>query len=308
MALASVTPQTTARDGAARIAAFMQNFSLEAMRPSDADLDTLKTLAPAGTHVYLSSIPGRPADELISYARAIRQHGLEPVPHLAVRNFTSLNAIEDVLARLQGEAQIRRALVIAGDRDSAEGPLKEAIELVESGLLPRHGVTDVGIAGYPDGHPRIPDDTLDRALAAKVEAAGQTGLSVHIVTQFTFEPAAILRWLGRLRDSGIDPPVRIGMAGPTSLTALLRYAKRCGVKASADAMTRQGGLLKQLVGSSAPDMIVRPVAEADADRIGDVAPHFFAFGGVGATARWAAAAAAGRVVLDRAEGFQVERG
>ena len=306
MALAAM--KNTPADSTARIAGFMQGFSLEAMRPSAADLDTLKSLAPAGTHVYLSSIPGRPADELVSYARAIRLAGFDPVPHLAVRNFTSFEAITDVLARLAGEAQVRRVLVIAGDRDSSEGPLTDAIELVESGLLPRHGVREVGVAGYPDGYPRIPADTLDRALAAKVEAASQTGLAVHIVTQFTFDPSAILRWTARLRDSGIDHPVRIGMAGPTNLSSLLRYARRCGVKASADALTRQGGLLKQLVGSSAPDMIVRAVAEADADRIGDVAPHFFAFGGVGASARWAAAAAAGRVVLDRAEGFQVERG
>ncbi len=301
-------PAMKSPDSAARIAAFMQGFSLEAMRPSAADLDTLKGLAPAGTHIYLSSIPSRPADELVGYAHAIRLAGFEPVPHLAVRNFKSFETIESVLARLAEQAKIRRALVIAGDRDSSDGPLTDAIELVESGLLPRHGVREVGIAGYPDGHPRIPADTLDRALAAKVEAAGQTGLDVHIVTQFTFDPSAILRWIGRLRDLGIDHPVRVGMAGPTSLSSLLSYARRCGVKASADALTRQGGLLKQLIGSSAPDMIVRAVAEADADKLGDVAPHFFAFGGVGATARWAAAAAAGRVTLDRADGFQVERG
>jgi hypothetical protein len=37
-----------------------------------------------------------------------------------------------------------------------------------------------------------------------------------------------------------------------------------------------------------------------------VAPHIFSFGGLAAAARWAAAAAAGRITLDRADGFRVE--
>ena len=100
--------------------------------------------------------------------------------------------------------------------------------------------------------------------------------------------------------------MRIGLAGPTSLTTLLRYARRCGVRASALGLARNAGLMKRLLGVAAPDTIVRALAEANVDgRLGDVAPHLFSFGGVGATARWAAAAAAGRITLDR-EGFSVE--
>jgi methylenetetrahydrofolate reductase (NADPH) len=95
------------------------------------------------------------------------------------------------------------------------------------------------------------------------------------------------------------------MAGPTNLATLLRYARRCGVAASAQGLTRQAGLLKHLVGTSAPDGIIRPLAGAG-EKLGKVAAHFFSFGGLGATARWAAAAAAGRIVLDRGEGFGVE--
>ena len=148
---------------------------------------------------------------------------------------------------------------------------------------------------------------LDRALAAKIEAAEQTGLAVHIVTQFCFDAAAILDWIVRLRDLGIEHPVRIGHGGPdqsvdaAALCPALRRAR------SAQGLTRHAGLLKHLVGTSAPDGIIRPLAEAAADgRLGQVVPHFYSFGGVAATARWAAAVAAGRVVLDRADGFGVE--
>jgi methylenetetrahydrofolate reductase (NADPH) len=110
-----------------------------------------------------------------------------------------------------------------------------------------------------------------------------------------------------LRDLGIEHPIRLGMAGPTSLSVLLRYAQRCGVRASARGLARQGGLIKHLIGTSAPDGLIRPLAEAcAAGKLGQVAPHFYSFGGAAATARWTAAVAAGRVVLGRADGFSVE--
>jgi methylenetetrahydrofolate reductase (NADPH) len=110
-----------------------------------------------------------------------------------------------------------------------------------------------------------------------------------------------------LRDHGIDHPVRIGLAGPTSLTTLMRYAKRCGVRASTRSLARNAGLIKHLLGAAAPDAIIRALIEQNRDgALGDIAPHLFSFGGIGATARWAAAAAAGRITLDR-DGFGVEQ-
>jgi methylenetetrahydrofolate reductase (NADPH) len=200
---------------------------------------------------------------------------------------------------------VRRVLVIGGDVAAPAGPFFAAIEVIESGLLQSRGIVEVGIAGYPDGHPRLNATELDRALAAKVEAAAETGLAVHVVTQFGFSAPAILNWIRRLRDQGIDLPVRIGLAGPTTLSGLLRYARICGVTASAQGLMRHTGLARQLFGMVAPDSVLRPLAEATAGRT-DIAPHIFSFGGLAAAARWAAAAAAGRITLDRADGFTVE--
>ena len=85
-------------------------------------------------------------------------------------------------------------------------------------------------------------------------------MAVHIVTQFCFDAQAILHWIGRLREFGIEHPVRIGLAGPTNLATLLRYAKRCGVRASAQGLARQAGLVRQLFAMSAPDTLVRALA------------------------------------------------
>ena len=129
---------------------------------------------------------------------------------------------------------------------------------------------------------------------------------MQIVTQFCLDAVPLIAWLKRLRDHGVDHPVRVGLAGPTSLTTLMRYAKRCGVRASTQGLARNAGLIKHLLGASAPDGIVRALIAQNRDgELGDIAPHLFSFGGIGATARWVAGAGAGKITLDR-EGFGVE--
>jgi methylenetetrahydrofolate reductase (NADPH) len=71
----------------------------------------------------------------------------------------------------------------------------------------------VGIAGYPEGHPKIDTDTLWRCLRWKLGFLQDAGCSVEITTQFGFDADAVVRWLKRLRREGIDVPVRIGAAG-----------------------------------------------------------------------------------------------
>ena len=62
----------------ARIARFMAGFSLEATRPSAADIAALAAL-PRATRIYLSAVPGRPADEVLSAAVRLRAAGFESV-------------------------------------------------------------------------------------------------------------------------------------------------------------------------------------------------------------------------------------
>jgi methylenetetrahydrofolate reductase (NADPH) len=303
--LAPRTAADVATETVASICAFMRGASIEATRPTADDGAALKAAAAPGTAVFLSAVPTRPQEDVVAQAALVRGAGLEPVPHLAVRNFASADALGHFLDRLVGEAGVRRLLVIAGDRPDPAGPFHGALEAIDSGLISRRGIVEIGISGYPDGHPRIASHELDRLLAAKLEAAQQTGLSVQIVTQFCLDAAPLIAWLKRLRDHGVDHPVLVGLAGPTSLSTLMRYAKRCGVRASTRGLARNAGLIKHLLGASAPDGIVRALIEANRDgELGDIAPHLFSFGGIGATARWAASAAAGKIMLDR-EGFAV---
>jgi methylenetetrahydrofolate reductase (NADH) len=287
------------------IAAFMARASFETTRPTLGDIEALRGAIAPKTPIYISAVPTHPLAAQIDVAVSLAAAGFEPVPHIAARRFASGAELDRHLGRLSDEAGVKRVLAIGGDLAAPAGPFFAAIEVVESGLLQSRGIVEVGIAGYPDGHPRLGATELDRALDAKVEAAAGTGLAIHIVTQFGFSAPAILNWIGRLRDQGIDLPVRIGLAGPTTLSGLLRYARICGVTASAQGLMRHTGLAKQLFGMVTPDAVLRRLAEAMAERT-CVAPHIFSFGGLAAAARWAAAAAAGRISFDRADGFTVE--
>jgi methylenetetrahydrofolate reductase (NADPH) len=299
VALAPV-PDTPLPAAVARVVSLMSGFSIEATRPSDADIAAL-SVVPRGTQIYVSAVPNRPADESVSAAVRLRAAGFEPVPHIAVRNFSSASTLDDFLARLQGEAEVRRALVIAGDRSQC-GPFKRAHDAIDSGVFRRRGIRSIGIAGYPDGHPKIGPDELQRALAEKIAAAEATGLAVEIVTQFCFDARTILDYVARLRAFGFEQPVRAGLAGPTSLSALLRYASRCGVRASAQALAQRAGLVRQLFALAVPDDLVRSLADAAPAR---VSVHFFSFGGLPATARWARAVADGRITIEGDAGFKV---
>ncbi len=289
----------------ARIAEFVRAASFEATRPSDRELDALAAAAARRTPIYVSAIPSRPPEEQIAVAVRLHARGFEPVPHLAARNLASAGALDGYLARLVEEAGVTRLLIIGGDRDAPAGPFHHAREVIESGLPQSRGIREIGIAGFPEGHPRVTQSEIDRALAAKIEAAAATGLAVHIVTQFAFSAEPLLAWIARLRDEGIEQPIRVGLAGPASVATLLRYAAICGVAVSARALARNAGLAKHLFGTNAPDAIIRALAAAR-PRLGDVAPHFFTFGGLAATARWASAVTAGRIALDHGSGFRVE--
>jgi methylenetetrahydrofolate reductase (NADPH) len=270
--------------------AFTQNFSMEATRPSAAEIEKLAALLPKATAVYFSAVPTITPDELVTAAAQLRKAGLEPIVHIAARRMRAAADLANLLLRLRGEADVRRLLIIGGDVDAA-GPFPDALALIQKGRLRESGIEEIGIGAYPEGHPRIDAGRLEAALDEKIAVATALGLRPHIVSQFSFSPERILAWLKRLRACGIATPIKVGMAGPTSLPALLRYARRCGVNASLRGLMSGGGA--GLIGHLGPDRIIAALATAEA--IGTVMPHYFSFGGTVETARYACEASAGRI-------------
>jgi methylenetetrahydrofolate reductase (NADPH) len=276
-------------------AVFPQRFSIEATRPTAAEITALADIVPAATPIYFSAVPTITRQEIVAAAAALRMAGLEPVIHIAARRLASAAALQDLLSSLRCEADVRRLLVIGGDVD-APGAFADALAVIQKGRLRDAGIEEIGIGAYPEGHPRIPAGRLESALDEKVAAATAQGLRIHIVSQFSFSPERILSWLRRVRAGGISTPIKIGMAGPTNVPGLLRYAKRCGVAASLRALV--SGVAGGLVGHVGPDRIIEALSAAGG--LGEVAPHYFSFGGTLETARYACEAAAGRHGASRA--------
>jgi methylenetetrahydrofolate reductase (NADPH) len=268
--------------------AFAQSFSLEATRPNSAEIATLAGILPPATPVYLTAVPTIDAGELVAAAAGLRNAGLEPVAHIAARRLAGAAQLSELLAALRGEADMRRLLVIGGDAEVA-GPFADALAVIQKGRLREAGIEEIGIGGYPEGHPRIAQGQLEAALDQKIAAARAAGLQAFIVSQFSFSGDHILTWLKRLRACGIIVPVKVGLAGPAKVAALLRYAKRCGVSASLRGL--MSGAAAGLIGNPGPDGILdRLTVSAEPG----TAPHYFSFGGAVETARYACEAAAGR--------------
>jgi methylenetetrahydrofolate reductase (NADPH) len=276
------------------MAAFAQEFSLEATRPNAAEIATLAEILPPGTSIYFSAVPTITPHEVITAAALLRKAGLEPVVHIAARRVGAASDLQELLAALRGEADVKRLLVIGGDVD-APGRFPDALAIIQKGRLREAGIVEIGIGGYPEGHPRITQGALEAALDQKIAAARAAGLKVFIVSQFSFSGDRILAWLKQLRACGITVPVKVGLAGPASATALLRYAKRCGVSASLRGL--MSGAAAGLIGRAAPDRIIDMLASSGE---AGIAPHYFSFGGAVETARYACDVAAGRNDIARA--------
>ena len=264
------------------IPGFASTFSLEATRPNAGEIAALADLLPGGTPVYFSAVPTIEPPELIAAAALLRKSGLEPVVHIAARRIRVAADLQNLLASLRGEADVRRLLVIGGDVDTS-GPFPDALAVIQKGRLREAGIEEIGIGAYPEGHNRIAAGRLTVALDEKIATASAHGLGVHIVSQFSFSPEHILAWLKQLRACGITKPVKVGMAGPTSVPGLMRYAKRCGVNASLRGL--MAGAAAGLIGHVGPGRIIETLSLAG--DLGDAAPHYFSFGGAVETARYA---------------------
>lgn len=273
------------------IAAMLRGYSMEA-HPGETKVLHLapQRLAP-GTQVFLTWIPGTNPIDMVAAAARLRHSGLVPVPHIGARHLESALQLEDLAARLTGEAWVDRVLIIGGDRPKPAGPYDSSLAVMQTGVFQKAGILRIAVAGFPEGNPHISETILDEALEAKVDFARNSGLQLSIVTQFCFKPEPILNWLWRLRSRGIDVPVRVGLAGPAGPLTLARYAVRCGIGNSLHVLTENSSFARLLI-EKGPEPIIRGIA-ASAD--GGHAPllppgvaglHFFVFGGFNKTVDW----------------------
>jgi methylenetetrahydrofolate reductase (NADPH) len=286
------------------IRSFMAECSFEATRPKPAELQALGQRLKPGSPLFLTALPTRPFADLEASASEVHRNALTPVPHVSARHFATFADVDRHLANLRSGAGADRIMLIGGDRAQPAGEVRDALSVIESGLLEKHGLTCVYLPGFPDGNPHVDEDEVETSLVTKLAALQQRGIESEIVTQFCFEPRPINRWLEKLRGRGVHIPVRVGLAGPTTLLKWVGYARRCGVKASAEALAARSGLVRHAFRAMTPDPIIRSLAEGvAAGKIENVRPHLFSFGGVEDTVAWAQLVQQGAIKLNGDGGF-----
>jgi methylenetetrahydrofolate reductase (NADPH) len=238
--------------------------------------------------VYVPSLPGLPLSRTLEAIAAIRAAGLDPVPHVSARRILNRDEFRDFLKRAAGEHGVHRALLLGGDEARPKGPFVDSLQILEEGLLAECGVREIGVAGYPEGHPRIPINALEKALARKLELARAQSIGVYVVTQFSFAPPRVVEYCSQLARMWPDLPVYVGIAGPTDPAALLRYAQRCGVSVSLRALRNLGTGIAQLVTNTDPRDHLVAVARYTRTREPSnvVGVHLYSFGGALRTAAW----------------------
>ncbi|MGH6988657.1 MAG: methylenetetrahydrofolate reductase [Stellaceae bacterium] len=278
--------------------------SLELMPRDKAAVDRCVERAAPGTEVFIARVPGDEHGATVATATLLRRAGLEPVPHVGARYLEDEGVAAEVVARLAGEAGVRRVLCIAGDIDRAAGPFGAAADLIATGLFQKHGIARVGIAGYPEGHPKISAEARAAAMTRKLALLADQGIEAQIVTQFCFESEPILDFVAGLRARGVAAPIRVGLAGPASVTTLAKFAMRCGVGNSLRVLTSGRGVTRLLT-EAGPESLVAALTRAAPDI---ATLHFYTFGGVAKTADWLNAVRAGHFTLTGDDsGFKVRR-
>jgi methylenetetrahydrofolate reductase (NADPH) len=288
-----------------RIIELMRGASLEVSARDPLAGEGLCGLVAAGTTVFINITPGDSHHAMVAAAARLRRAGFRPVPHVAARPLASFTQLNDYLRRLAGEAGVDSALVIGGDLDRPAGPFSSSFEILSTGLFERHGVRHVGLAGYPEGHPKLGGRALADALRLKLGLARQAGLQPFIVTQFGFAAAPMLDFVARCRAEAIAAPIHIGLAGPASIATLAKFAVRCGIGSSLRHLAAGHAALARLLTETGPEAVIHELAGAGACH-GIAGLHFFSFGGVRRTARWLSAASGGAIDLAAGEaGFRV---
>ncbi|MDA1008616.1 MAG: methylenetetrahydrofolate reductase [NAD(P)H] [Planctomycetota bacterium] len=160
--------------------------------------------------------------------RLLRETTLTTMPHLTGVGHT--RAEVDAMVDRYQTAGVRTVLALRGDArkddsSACAGDFSFAVDLVRHlrNATPRKAETaiEIGVAGYPEGHPETPN-TLKQMdhLKAKIDAGAD-----FIVTQLFFDNRAFLDWRDRCELAGIRVPIIAGIMPVTTLAGLHRMAE-----------------------------------------------------------------------------------
>jgi methylenetetrahydrofolate reductase (NADPH) len=185
----------------------------------DDAIDELATLDPSYVSVTYGAL-GTTREPTKALVERINQERPFPaMPHLTCVGHTRADLV-DLLGSYRS-AGIENVLALAGDPPADGSPMTGdftyATELVE--LVHEVNGFAVGVAAFPELHPRSPDRATDRQRLAEKLALADFGM-----TQFFFEVEHYKRMVDELADLGCEVPVIPGVMPFVSVPGTRRMA------------------------------------------------------------------------------------
>jgi methylenetetrahydrofolate reductase (NADPH) len=250
--------------------------------PTDSIEELVLEWVPREVTLTVTASPTKGLEATIALAERLRQHGYSVVPHISARLVVDNGHLDEIVARLVA-CDINDIFVPAGDADPPAGRFDSSLSLlVQLDTLGRP-IERLGITGYPQSHPNIDDDVTVQAMWDKRQYA------TYIVSNLCFDPAAVKRWIKRVRARGVTLPLYFGLAGPVERTKLLTMATKIGVGESARFLSGHAEWFLRLgtPGGYNPSRLLGRTGAALADTASNVEGlHVFTFNQVRQTEEW----------------------
>lgn len=241
-------------------------------------MEKTASIAPGST-VSVTASPTRGMTPTVDLATELQARGYRAVPHLSARTIENRGDLSSIIKRLD-HGGVGQVFITGGDGEP-RGAYHDALALLQDMAVLGHPFLEVGITGYPEGHPLIPSDRLRQSLLEKQAHA------TYIVTQMCFHPQIIVDWIISIRGDGVTLPIKVGVPGAVDPARLLSIGARIGVGDSMRFLTKNRGSILGMLrpGRYRPDRIVGPLA-AIGDGLGMTGIHLFTFNQVEATVAW----------------------
>jgi methylenetetrahydrofolate reductase (NADPH) len=250
--------------------------------PLDGVADDVHAHVPPAVKITVTASPSRGLEPTLRLAEDLVPRGYAVVPHLSARMMRDRRHLEEVIARLR-QARVREVFVIAGDAPEAAGEFAGAAGLLAAMGELREHFEEIGIAGYPESHHVISDETTIDAMFEKEPMA------TYIVSQICFDADVIDAWVRRVRDRGTLLPIWIGVPGAVDNRKLLRTSARIGLGESVRFLRSHASWFRRFLlrRHYVPTELLEALRPSFADASARIAGiHVYTFNELDRTERW----------------------